>query len=168
VIDAIAYADRIANCPEVASFHARLAAQRFLRDLDAARRHKLGWVFDENRALRAMLFSPQMPNIKGPESNKPIRLMDWQKFVFANVFGWVERETRIRRFRQAAVFVPKGNGKTTISAPLSMDLTFGEGEGGAEGYAAAVTRDQAKTCFASHRRWFAALRRCTPSGAWAS
>jgi phage terminase large subunit-like protein len=147
VIDAIAYADRIANRPELASFHARLAAQRFLRDLDAARRHTLPWVFDENRAIRAMLFASQMPNIKGPDANKPLRLMDWQKFVFANIFGWAEPETRIRRFRQAGVFVPKGNGKTTISAPLSMYLTFGEGEGGAEGYAAAVTRDQAKILF---------------------
>jgi phage terminase large subunit-like protein len=67
--------------------------------------------------------------------------MDWQKFVFANVFGWVEPETRIRRFRRAAVFVPKSNGKTAISAPLSMYLTFGEGKGGAEGCAAALTRD---------------------------
>ena len=142
--DAIAYADRIAERPDLASFHARLAAQRFLRDLDGARRHNT-WVFDEARATRAMLFSAQMPNIKGPDANKPIRFMDWQKFVFANIFGWVEGATGVRRFRQAGIFVPKGNGKTTISAPLSMYLTFGEGEGGAEGYAAAVTRDPVNT-----------------------
>jgi phage terminase large subunit-like protein len=142
VRDAIAYADRIADRPDLASFHARLAARRFLDDLA----HCTAWRFDEGLAVRAMLFASQMPNIKGPEAGKPIRLMDWQKFVFANVFGWVD-ETGSRRFRQAAVFVPKGNGKTTVSAPLAMYLTFGEGEGGAEGYAAAVTRDQARILF---------------------
>jgi phage terminase large subunit-like protein len=94
-----------------------------------------------------MVFAAQMPNIKGPEAGKPIRLMDWQKLVYANVFGFKERATGGRRFRQGVVYVPKGNGKTTISAPLAMYMTFGENEGGAEGYAAAVTRDQARILF---------------------
>ena len=40
-----------------------------------------------------------------------------------------------------------GNGKTTLAAPIGLYLTFVEGEGGAEGYAAAVTRDQARILF---------------------
>ena len=134
------------HAPELTSFHARLAAERFLYDLQEAR-HDGQWDFSPEHALRAMVFASQMPNIKGPEAGRPIRLMDWQKFVYANLFGFVERASGIRRFRQGAVFVPKGNGKTTISAPLAMYLTFGEGEGGAEGYAAAVTRDQARILF---------------------
>ena len=145
--DALAYAQRIADAPALASEHARLTAQRFIGDVEKGGRREIPWVFDAGLATRAMLFAAQMPNIKGPDAGKPIRLMDWQKFVFANIFGWVDPETRARRFRQAAIFVPKGNGKTTISAPLAMYLTFGEGEGGAEGYAAAVTRDQAKILF---------------------
>ena len=47
----------------------------------------------------------------------------------------------------AVIYVPKGNGKTTIAAPIALYCTFGEGEGGAEGYAAAVTRDQARILF---------------------
>lgn len=145
--DAIAYADRMAARPELASIHARLAAERFLADLDAAKHDGSQWQFREELATRAMIFASQMPNIKGPEANKPIRLMDWQKLVYANLFGFIDRKTGLRRFQRAAVFVPKGNGKTTISAPLAMYLTFGVGEGGAEGYAAAVTRDQARILF---------------------
>src|SRR3712207_9348877 len=85
-----------------------------------------------------------MPNIKGPEAGRPLRLMPWQKLVFANLFGFVERGTTTRRFRQAVVYVPRDNGKTTLAAPIGLYLTFVEGEGGAEGYAAAVTRDQAR------------------------
>jgi phage terminase large subunit-like protein len=95
----------------------------------------------------ALLFAGQMPNIKGSEAGHLLRLMPWQKFVFASIFGLVERGTTTRRFRQAVVYVPRGNGKTTIAAPIGLYLTFVEGEGGAEGYAAAVTRDQARILF---------------------
>ena len=152
VQDALAYAHRTADDPHAASIHARLACNRFVRDHAEATRKDGRWSFDDVAAIKAMLFAQQMPNIKGPEANKPIRLMDWQKFAYANIFGFKEPGTATRRFRQAGIFVPKGNGKTTISAPLAMYMTFGEGEGGAEGYAAAVTRDQARILFdtASH------------------
>ena len=58
--------------------------------------------------------------------------------------GFVERETGLRRFRQASIWVPRGNGKSTWVAPLALHFAFADGEGGAEAYAAAVTRDQAK------------------------
>jgi phage terminase large subunit-like protein len=147
VQDALAYAQRTADDPTSASIHARTACERFIRDYAEATRKDSPWSFDEDAAILAMLFAQQMPNIKGPEAGKPIHLMDWQKLVYTNVFGFMERGTSTRRFRQGAVFVPKGNGKTTISAPLAMYMTFGEGEGGAEGYAAAVTRDQARILF---------------------
>jgi phage terminase large subunit-like protein len=50
--------------------------------------------------------------------------MAWQRFVFANLFGFVERGSTTRRFRQAVVFVPRGNGKTTLAAPIGLYLTF--------------------------------------------
>jgi phage terminase large subunit-like protein len=147
VANALAYARRTAESPTAASMHARLACERFIRDYDEAKKASCPWYFDENAALRAMVFASAMPNIKGPMAGKPLALMDWQKLVFANIFGFKERATDARRFRQGVVYVPKGNGKTTISAPLALYMTFGEGEGGAEGYAAAVTRDQARILF---------------------
>ena len=117
-----------------------LACERFNRDLDEGT-----WEFRPELAERAMQFAGSMPNIKGPEANKPLRLMPWQRLVFANLFGFVEPGTVIRRFRQGVVFVPRGNGKTTF--PLVLYMTFMTGEGGAEGYAAAVTRDQARIMF---------------------
>jgi phage terminase large subunit-like protein len=147
VADAMDYARAISKGTIVASLHARLACERFLRDHAHAQRRASRWLFDDDAAIRAMLFATQMPNIKGPEAGHKIVLMPWQKFVYANIFGFRERDTGARRFRQGVVYVPKGNGKTTISAPLAMYMTFGEGEGGAEGYAAAVTRDQARILF---------------------
>jgi phage terminase large subunit-like protein len=147
VADALDYARALADRKISASLHARLAGERFIRDHAEARRASCRWAFDDDAATRAMLFATQMPNIKGPDAGKNIVLMPWQKFAYANIFGFRERKTGARRFRQGVVYVPKGNGKTTISAPLAMYMTFGEDEGGAEGYAAAVTRDQARILF---------------------
>src|SRR3954447_7554054 len=151
VATAVAYcrdvlAGRVAACRLV-----HLTCERFLRDLAAAQAGQRPWAFKPELAERAMTFAGLLPNIRGPEAGRPLRLMAWQRLVFANVFGFVARSTRARRFRQAIVFVPRGNGKTSIAAPLALYLSFMDGEGGAEGYAAAVTRDQARILFDTAR-----------------
>jgi phage terminase large subunit-like protein len=147
VAAAVAYAEAVVGGEIPACQYVRQAAQRFLTDKAAAEQGTGPWEFRADLAAAAMLFAEQLPNIKGPEAGRSLRLMDWQRFVFTNLFGFVERGTTTRRFRQAVVYVPRGNGKTTFAAPIALYLTFIEGEGGAEGYAAAVTRDQARILF---------------------
>jgi hypothetical protein len=72
------------------------------------------WEFRDDLAERAMDFAGQMPNIKGKEAGYPLRLMPWQRLVFANLFGFVEPGTSTRRFRQGVVFVPRGNVSPTV------------------------------------------------------
>src|SRR5215211_3100947 len=151
VAEAIDYAEAVVAGTVPAGRLARLACGRFLRDKVAADGGAGPWGFEPDLVEAALLFAGQMPNIKGPEAGRPLRLMPWQKLVFANLFGFVERGTATRRFRQGVVFVPRGNGKTTLAAPIALYLTFVEGEGGAEGYAAAVTRDQARILFEAAR-----------------
>src|SRR5215212_687018 len=147
VAEAVTYTEAVVAGTVPAGRLARLVCERFLRDRAAADAGTGPWGFEPDLVEAALLFAGQMPNIKGPEAGRPLRLMPWQRFVFANLFGFVERGTTTRRFRQAVVYVPRGNGKTTLAAPIGLYLTFVEGEGGAEGYAAAVTRDQARILF---------------------
>jgi len=151
VAGAVAYAEAVREGRQPAGELARLACSRFLDDLDEAAADG-PWEFRPEFAEAAMVFAGTLPNIKGPLAGTLLDLMDWQRLIFANVFAFVERGTTTRRFRQAVVFVPRGSGKTTIAAPIALYLTFADDEGGAEGYAAAVTRDQARILFdaASH------------------
>jgi phage terminase large subunit-like protein len=151
VDSAIAYCHAVLSGSIAACRLVHLSCKRFLRDLEAARAGHGPWEFRPDLAERPMLFAGLMPNIKGPEAGRPLRLMPWQQLVFANVFGFVERGTTARRFRQAIIFVPRGNGKTSIAAPIALYLSFLDGEGGAEGYAAATTRDQARILFDTAR-----------------
>lgn len=143
---AIGFAQRLADDARACET-ARKSAQRFIGDLADAAKGNSPWQFKPELAQRAMTFASALPNIKGPEADRPIRLMDWQTFFYANIYGFIEARTGARRFRQAYVAVPRGNGKTTIVAPAALYCSFMENEGGAEGYAAAVTRDQARIMF---------------------
>ena len=64
---------------------------RFLRDLEAAPAGQGSWEFRPELADRAMIFAGLVPNIKGSEAGRPLRLMSWQRLVFANLFGFVAR-----------------------------------------------------------------------------
>ncbi len=151
VASAVTYAQDVLAGVSAACRLVHRTCARFLSDLEAAEAGQGPWAFRPDLAERAMIFAGLMPNIKGPEAGRPLRLMPWQRLVFANLFGFVERDTTARRFRQAVIYVPRGNGKTSIAAPLALYLSFLDGEGGAEGYAAAVTRDQARILFDTAR-----------------
>ena len=144
VAEAFAYADDVANKRIIACKLVQLACERFLVDVQEAVDGTSPWEFNPDLAAQPIILTQLLPNIKGPMAGQPIQLMGWQKFSIVNLFGFVERGTTTRRFRQGVIFVPRGNGKTSGIAPVALYLTFGEGEGGAEGYAAAVTRDQAR------------------------
>ena len=124
----------------------RLAAFRFLNDL---KRDREGWryCFDEPIANATCALFELFVHEKGELMGEQVRLGDWQCFIFCNIFGWLNRETGFRRFREAFILVPRGNGKSPMAAWTSLKLGFFDGEGGAEVYNAATTEDQAFEVF---------------------
>jgi phage terminase large subunit-like protein len=129
----------------VACHWARQACQRQLDDLERAR---TGWKyrFDRKKANRICQFVEGLPHIKGEwaKRGEHITLQAWQCFIYTTVFGWVSRETGLRRFRIAYNEVARKNSKSTMSAPVGIFMTCADQEAGAEVYSAATTRDQAK------------------------
>lgn len=88
-----------------------------------------------------------MPHEKGALQGQRIRLEDWQVFILASIFGWVDRETFIRKYREAFVLVPRGNGKSPLAAIIALYLAFFDGELGAEVYCGAQSQKQALEVF---------------------
>lgn len=91
-------------------------------------------------------FVELLPHIKGPLAETPITLEPWQVFILTTIFGWVKRDGR-RRFRRAYIEVPRGNAKSTLSSAVGLYMLTADGEGGAECYSLATTRDQARIVF---------------------
>lgn len=80
-------------------------------------------------------------------AGKPLILKPWQCWLVSKPFGWVNKATGVRRFRETYIEISKGNGKSPLAAALCNYMAFGEGEIGSEVYTAATARQQARYVF---------------------
>lgn len=124
----------------------KAACKRQIEDLKRWRAKGGAYRFDTARANKVCRFIELLPHIKGPKAGEPIVLEPWQVFILTTVFGWVKADGS-RRFRRVYIEVPRGNGKSALSSGVGLYMLCGDGEGGAEVYSFATTRDQAKIVF---------------------
>jgi phage terminase large subunit-like protein len=128
----------------------RLACERHLRDLRDGRRRGL-W-FDAEEAAAALDFWRLCPHLKGRKwANAKIEPEPWQCFVIGSVYGWKRADGR-RRFKVVWVEMGRKNGKSTIAYPAALHNLTVDGEPGAEVYAAATKKDQARIVYDMARR----------------
>lgn len=144
-----AYAVRVAERRQPECKWAQLAAHRYLRDLDRQPADWYPWQLDEALVERVCHFLELLPHIKGQWARQRLRiaLEDWQIFALANLFGWINKATGLRRYRRAYEEVPRKNAKSTKSAGIGLYMLVADGEPGAEIYSAATTGDQARIVF---------------------
>lgn len=141
-IDAVLSGRRVAGHYEVA------AVERQLRDLQRQRTDDFPYYWDEAEAIRRCNFFIKLHHCKGEYAGKSIILEGWQSFIIASIFGWKRCENNYRRFLRADVETARKNGKTTLAAGIGIEMMSQiENEPGAEVYAAAVDRNQAKLCW---------------------
>jgi len=157
----IQYAEHVLAGEIVAGELVRLSCQRFLNDLENG--PERGIYFSEDRAQHVLDFYNFVPHVKGALAGKPIELMPWHIFILINLYGFViplidemtgdhvldeDGDTvMVRRFRTAYNEVARKNAKSTVSSGIGLYMTGADGEGGAEVYSAATTRDQARIVF---------------------
>jgi len=76
-------------------------------------------VFDAGKADTAIeFFETCITHVKGELAGSPFILALWQKAIIGNLFGWM-RPDGTRRYREAFIYVPRKNGKTTLAAGIS-------------------------------------------------
>ena len=125
----------------------RLAVWRHLADIEKSKTDQTyAFRFDEHIASDAIEFSLCCNQFEGEWADKPLELRPEQKFIVWCVFGWRQKETGLRRFRQAQLEVGRKWGKSTMAAYLACLLMFADYpfEAGAQGYVAATKKDQAR------------------------
>lgn len=128
----------------------RLACERHLRDLVEGPSRGLAWNAAE--AHRVIAIFAECRQSKGRWSGEPLVLQPWQAFMVGSIFGWKIAATGLRRFRTAYTEVARKNGKSTIAAGIGLILADFDGEPGAEVYAAATIREQAKIVWTEAER----------------
>lgn len=137
------YAKQVLAGKIVTSKKVALACQRHLNDLERSKRSDYPWIFDEARAYRFIRFAEQYCRPSQGVLDR-ITLQPWDHFVWGSIFGWVHKETGLRRFRYALVFVARKNGKSLKVSVASLFCAAKDGERGAKIYLLANTMKQVK------------------------
>lgn len=103
------------------------------------------YVFDEKKASYVIEFIERFcKHSKGKWAGKPVLLELWQKAILSALFGFVDRKTGKRQYRELLLIVARKNGKSTLAAAIGVYLLVADREPGPEIYSAATKRDQAK------------------------
>lgn len=106
------------------------------------------YYFDEVAAEVAVTFiETYITHVKGELGGQPFLLLDWEKEFIRNLFGWKIRESGLRRYREAFIFVARKNGKSFLSAAIMLYLLIVDNEPGAEIISIAADKDQARAVF---------------------
>jgi phage terminase large subunit-like protein len=112
--------------------------------------------FDVERVRKKLAALAQFRHTKGRWAGRRLRLGEgldpWQiVWIIAPVFGWVrydeEIDAIVRVIRAVWIEVPRKAGKSTISSGIGNTLLLADGEIGAEVYAAAGDKLQARRVF---------------------
>ncbi len=129
----------IPACRRIKAVYARLAAE-------TAAPGK--YVFDEAKASRPIAFIEKFcRHSKGEWAGRPVTLELFQKAFIQALFGFVDAQTGLRRYREAFFLVGRKNGKSTLLAGLALYMLIADGEGGAEVYSTATKYAQARLLF---------------------
>lgn len=129
----------IPACRRIKEVYARLAAENQTPGR---------YVFDEARATRPIEFIERFcRHSKGEWAGRPVRLELFQKAFIQALFGFIDPETGLRRYREAFFLVGRKNGKSTLLAGLALYMLIADGEGGAEVYSTATKYAQARLLF---------------------
>jgi phage terminase large subunit-like protein len=127
----------------------KLACQRQLDDLS---RTDFPYHYDPAMGTKVCKFIELCPHVEGRKfAGKRIVLEPWQVFFLMTFTSWMDAEGG-NRFRRGYLTVGKGNGKSTMAAPLGIYRAFANKEPGSQVYSAAVSKDQAKIVWGAARQ----------------
>lgn len=103
------------------------------------------YLFNRDKADYAVEFIERFcKHSKGQWAGKPVILEVWQKALISVLFGFVDRKTGKRQYKEIMLIVARKNGKSTLAAAIGVYLLTADGEQGPEIVSAATKRDQAK------------------------
>ena len=102
------------------------------------------YYFDEETGERPIIFIETFCKQSQGTLGAPLELDLFQKAFIQTLFGWLEKATGFRRFRETLFLVARKNGKSTLLAAIALYLLVADYEGAAEIYSVATKKDQAR------------------------
>ncbi|WP_313082572.1 terminase TerL endonuclease subunit [Pulveribacter sp.] len=124
----------------------RLAAERFLKDLERAKKKGAPFYFDEWHACDVCDFAEKLPHVEGKWETPNIVLHESHVFFLVQLFGF-RKPDGTRRFSKALFAVARKNAKSTLAAIVGLYCQNCEDENGPQIITGATTGQQARIVF---------------------
>lgn len=137
------YYDAIMSGEIVAGRRIKQVYSKLMHDL----KHPGQFVFDEELANRPINFIETFCKQAQGTLGAPIKLMLFQKAKYQAIFGFVDKDTRLRQYREVLDIRGRKNGKTTELAATAIYMTIADNESAAENYFIATKLDQSQKGF---------------------
>lgn len=126
------------------------ACMRLLGDLKKVGSPDFPYVWDERQADRIAKWFACLKHSKGTLAGQPIILVPWEKFSVCQIYGWRNKDTGLRRFKQSFMEVGRKNAKSQLESGIALyecgpNAVYDDEVH--EIYTAGTKRDQSKIVF---------------------
>ena len=103
------------------------------------------YYFDEKEAEKAISFIENFCCIpKFQDGKQPFKLQLWQKALVSCLFGFRNKETKRRQYKELFLFVGRKNSKSCLNAAIILYILLFSQEAAQEVYSVATDRQQSK------------------------
>lgn len=143
------YVESILSGAKIACKELKQTCQRFKNDLQNDE-----YDFNTNDAeFVIQIIEKTCKHVKGESldgeslKGKPLILQPWQKFIIYNLLGFFKKGTKIRRYKEAFIYIPRKNGKTSFVAALAWALSLLQRRSGSTVYIVAADLKEALQSF---------------------
>lgn len=135
------YYRRIKSGDIITSCRVKAVYSRLTAEMDDP---NLPYYFDEEAGERPITFIETFCKQSQGTIGAPLKLELFQKAFIQLLFGWLEKDTGYRRFRETLFLCGRKNGKSTLLSGIALYMLVADYEGAAEIYSVATKKDQAK------------------------
>ena len=143
------YAESIRSGTKIACVETKQAVERFFADLDdpnyELRHDAPNFCID---IIETTLCHQQGETLDGePLRGTPFKLQPFQKFIIYNLVGFYLKGTKIVKYHEALIYIPRKNGKTGFGAALVWALSLWYRKSGSKCYIASAALMQSLETF---------------------
>lgn len=147
--DVMGYAEGIRDGTIVANEYRKKAVERFFRDLENP-----NYEMDPDdpdfciNIIESTICHQQGEALDGtPMRGKPFLLLPFQKFILYNIVGFKLKGTKLLRFHETMIFLPRKNSKTSFVAAVAWALSLLYRRSGSKCYIASAALMQSLESF---------------------
>lgn len=150
-IPIIEYADKIESGEIVVGSKIKQVVDKLVHDiLDVDSEY----YYDNELAHRPITFIENfVKHYKGVKASEPFHLDLWQRVIISATFGFVHKETKLRKYKELLLIIGRKNGKSAMASAIALYLLFADGEAAPNIVSVATMRDQAKIIWDTSKRY---------------